>query len=81
MSQTSLTMAANGRIVIPSGLRRALDLGEGAKVMARIEGGALVLEPIALAIKRAQAAVRALGPGPSPVDELIAERREASRLE
>jgi hypothetical protein len=54
----------------------------GEKVVARICDGALVLKPVAVAIKRAQALIqRRAALGPSPVDELLAERREAAAVE
>ena len=82
MSSTQLTIAANGRIVIPAHIRTQLGLQGGEKLVARLVDGALVLEPIAVSIARAQAAVRkyistdaALG------DELILERRKSAEYE
>jgi AbrB family looped-hinge helix DNA binding protein len=62
----SLTIASNGRVVIPAPIRASLGLADGDRVIARVEDGALVIEPVAA--------------GPSVVDELVAERRaEAAR--
>ena len=82
MNAITLTVSANGRVVIPARIRSELGLRSGEKVVARICDGALVLEPVSVAIKRAQAFVqRRAGSGPSPVDELLAERRQAAAVE
>jgi antitoxin PrlF len=77
--QANLTLAANGRLVIPANMRAALGVQGGAKLVARVVDGAVILEPIDVAVRRAQALVRRYVPdGSSVVDELIAERRAAS---
>lgn len=82
MSQTSLTMASNGRLVIPANMRAELGLHEGGKLIARIENGAVVLEPIDAAIRRAQAMVRRYVPeGVDLVEELTTERRREAGSE
>lgn len=82
MLHHTLTMAPNGRIVIPAPVRAALGLAEGGKVVARLIDGAIVLEPIDTAIRRAQAMVRAYIPaGSGLVDELIADRHAAAEHE
>jgi AbrB family looped-hinge helix DNA binding protein len=81
MNAVTLTVSANGRVVIPARIRAELGLRSGEKVVARVSDGALVLEPVAVAIKRAQALIqRRAGSGPSPVDELLAERRQAAAV-
>ena len=77
MPRVSLNIAANGRVVIPAAMRAALGLSAGGKVRARIEDGALVLETLDAVIRRTQALAARYNPegSPSPVDELIAERR------
>jgi hypothetical protein len=53
-----------------------------AKLVARLVNGALVLEPIDVAIRGAQAMVRAYIPdNAGVVDDLIAERRAAAERE
>ena len=76
-----LTLAANGRIVIPAPLRAALGLKEGARLVARVDDGVIVIEPIEAAIRRAQAIVaRHASEGRTLSDDLIADRRaEAAR--
>ena len=82
MNAVILTVSANGRLVIPARIQTELGLRAGEKVIARICDGALVLEPVAVAIKRAQALIeRRAALSPSPVDELLAERREAAAVE
>lgn len=77
--QVHLTMAENGRVLIPAEVRAALGLKAGGKVVARLEDGALVIEPIDAAIRRVQAMMRPYAkPGESLVEELIAERRRAA---
>ena len=53
--QQHLTMAANGRIVIPAAMRGALGVLGGGKLVARLVEGTVILEPLAAAIHRAQA--------------------------
>jgi len=79
--RANLTVAANGRIVIPAEIRAALGVKDGGKLIARVENGALVLESIHTAVARAQAMVRKYVPaGTNLVDEFIAERHaEAAR--
>lgn len=82
MKQTHLTMAANGRLVIPANMRAELGLQNGGRLVARVENGAVILEPIDAAIRRARALVRRYVPeGSRLVDELIAERHEAAKHE
>lgn len=79
MSQANLTIAANGRIVIPAAMRAELGWQGGEKVLARLVDGAVVLETVDAAIRRAQALVSQYVPeNPGLVDELIAERRIAA---
>ena len=79
MNQINLTMASNGRVVIPASMRAELGLRDGEKLIARIVDGAVVLEPVSVAIRRAQALVaRYISPGSGIVDELISERRAAA---
>ncbi len=82
MIQASLTIAPNGRIVIPANMRAELGWQKGGKLLARLVDGAVVLEPIDAAIRRAQALVRQYVPANSGlVDELIAERHKAAERE
>jgi len=78
LHQAQLTLAPNGRLVIPVAMRAALCLEAGGKLLARLVDGAIVLEPVGAAIARAQAMVARYVPANvSLADELIAERRAA----
>jgi len=62
-------------------MRAELGLKGGGDVMARLVDGAVVLEPIDAAVRRAQALVRRYVPeGDNLVDELIAERHHEAML-
>jgi len=77
-----VTVAANGRVVIPAEVRESLGMKGGDKLLARVEDGALILEPIHVSIRKAQELVaKYIPPGVSMVDELIAERRAAAERE
>jgi hypothetical protein len=81
MKAVTLTVPADGRLVILARIRVELGLRSGEKVVARICDGALMLEPVAMAIKPMQALIqRLVASGPSPVDELMAERRQAAAV-
>ena len=75
MIVATLTVSANGCVIIPARIRTELGLRSGGKVVARIGDSALVLDPLSIAITRAQALIQrraALSSG--QVDELLAER-------
>lgn len=67
-------IGAQGRLVIPAALRKALDLKPGDRLVARQEGDALVLERREAIGKRLQDRFRHIPKEVSLVDELIAER-------
>lgn len=81
MQQTATKVDRHGRVVIPAEYRRALGLREGDPVMVQLDDGVLRILTRAQAIRRAQEILAPYFAGkPSPVDELIAERRaEAAR--
>lgn len=81
MEQTATKVDRHGRVVIPAEYRRALGLREGDPVMVQLDDGVLRILTHAQAIRKVQEALAPYFAGkPSPVDELIAERRaEAAR--
>ncbi len=80
--QANLTIAPNGRVVIPANMRAELGMPSGGKIVARLIDGAVVLEPLDAAIRRAQAMVGRYVPKESGlVEELIRERRQAAKHE
>jgi AbrB family looped-hinge helix DNA binding protein len=78
----TLRIGAQGRVVLPAGLRAALGLAEGSTVVAHVEGeGRLVIESPE-AIRRALLAEwSGVAGAASLVDELRAERRAAAARE
>ena len=73
---------ANGRIVIPFRIRRAMGLEPGDTVSMTLEDGVLRVEPHQAKVKRIQEELRKFArPGAPASDELAIERREESRVE
>lgn len=71
-----LTVAENGRVVIPKYMRDAMQIGKDGKVTARLVDGELRLISPRAAIARIQRIARKYKkPGQSVVDEFLAERR------
>jgi AbrB family looped-hinge helix DNA binding protein len=82
MKRANLTLASNGRLVIPAAMRAAMGCQDGGRLVARLVDGTLVLEPIEVAIRRAQAMVRQYIPRDAGLaDELVAERHLAAEHE
>ncbi len=71
----TVTIKADGRVLIPARLRRALGTEPGEVLAARVEDGRLILERRPDAIRRLQERFADVGPGVSLTDELIADRR------
>jgi AbrB family looped-hinge helix DNA binding protein len=79
-SSNEVQVGAQGRVVIPAALRKALNLKPGDRLVARSEGNRLVLEKREAIVERLQAMFAHVPSEFSLVDELIAERRaEATR--
>jgi len=73
-----IRVQAQGRVVIPAGLRQAMQLREGDQLLARLDDGRLILERRADVRRRLMALFKP--EEASPVDELLDERRaEADR--
>lgn len=78
----TLTVGERGRLVIPAELRRALGIGPGSTLLARVEDGArLVLEDRRSVARRLRGSWGPMPDGRSAVDELLAERRAEAALE
>ena len=76
--QAEVQFGAQGRLVVPAAIRKALGFEAGESLVARVEDGRLVVEK-AQSVER-----RVLGrfgklKGRSLANELIAERREEAR--
>ena len=76
-----LTLAPDGRIVIPAPMREAMGLKDGGKLYARLDDGELRLFTPETGARKLRAIVRKFAPaGVSLAEELISERRaEAAR--
>jgi antitoxin PrlF len=82
MGSGHVTMASNGRIVIPATIRNQIGMPKGGSFVAHVENGEVRLEPIAHAIARVQALVNQHVPsGVSLADELSSERRTEAKRE
>lgn len=77
----TIRIGAQGRLVVPAALRKALGLQAGDTLVARVEDGRLVLETRASIKRRLQARYRQVVPDRCLSDELIAERRVEARRE
>ena len=81
-AETRLRVNENGRVVIPASFRKALGINIGDEVVLRIDDDELRITTVKRRVERAQRLVRKhVKAGTSLVDELIAERREASKHE
>ena len=79
-TSNEVQLGAQGRVVIPAALRKALHLEKGDRLVARKVGDSLVLESRKAIEKRLMDRFRHIPKEVSLVDELISERRaEAAR--
>ncbi len=75
-ADSEIQIGAQGRIVIPAHLRKALRFKPGDRLVARQVGESLVLERREAIEKRLQDRFRHIPREVSLVDELLAERRD-----
>lgn len=80
-SSNEVQVGAQGRLVIPAALRKALGLKPGDRLIARQEGESLVLERREAIEQRLLDRFRHIPREVSLVDELIAERRAEAAKE
>ena len=81
-TEARLRVNENGRVVIPASFRKALGINIGDEVVLQIDDDELRITTVKRRVQRAQRLVRKhVKAGTSLVDELIAERREASKHE
>ena len=73
-------LGAQGRLVVPAPIRKALGFQPGETLVARVEGGCLVIEKPEAVERRLHAWFRKFE-GRSLAEERIAERREEARRE
>jgi AbrB family looped-hinge helix DNA binding protein len=81
MHGNEVQIGAQGRVVIPAALRKALNLAPGDRLIARQDGDSLVLERREAIEKRLQDRFRHIPKEVSLVDELISERRAEAAAE
>jgi AbrB family looped-hinge helix DNA binding protein len=79
-TERRITVGERGRVVLPSTVRRELDLKPGTHMLLSTENdGSLRLRPYRVVAEQSRGLLHGL-PGESMVDELLAERRaEADR--
>lgn len=78
---TTVHMSKQGRVVVPAPYRDRLDINPDTDLVCYVEDGRVVYEEREHMKRRLQHEAMAAFRGSSPVDELIAERREAARQE
>lgn len=76
-----MRVGQQGRLVLPADIRRRLGIDVGDEVVAEVEDERLVIESRDAVLRRMQRRWREADGSESPVDELIAERREEARRE
>lgn len=81
MASNEVQIGAQGRLVIPAALRKALNLKPGDRLIARKVGESLVLERRETIEKRLWEMFSHIPKDISLVDELIAERRAEAQRE
>jgi AbrB family looped-hinge helix DNA binding protein len=82
LNRVRLTLGPGGRVVIPAGLREAMEVQEGDAILAWVEEGELHLISPRVGARQAQAMLKsALPEGISLSGELIAERRREAEAE
>jgi AbrB family looped-hinge helix DNA binding protein len=82
MLQARTKLNANGRVVIPAAVRKALDLRPGDELIMRIEDGELRLSTRRQALARARRMIRRYIPSDEDLTQsLIDDRRKEAERE
>ncbi len=76
-----IRIGPQGRLVIPSSLRKRLNIEEGTRLLAKIENDCLVLELPDAVLERTRHRFSKIPKTVSLVDELIADRRASAKRE
>ena len=79
--EREVQIGAQGRMVVPSALRKALNLNPGDRLIARQDGESLILEPSSVLRTRLKHRFKNVSADTSLVDELLDERRREARAE
>src|SRR5689334_23595852 len=80
-NSAAVTVGPQGRLVIPSEIRREMGIGPGDVLLALVEDQRLVLEKREAVLKRLLQRFEHIPAEVSLADELIAERRSEGRRE
>ena len=82
MMQAKAKLNANGRVVIPAAVRKALDFRPGDELIMRVEDGELRLSTRRQALARARRMIRHYIPGDEDLTQsLIDDRRKEALRE
>jgi AbrB family looped-hinge helix DNA binding protein len=81
LASAKVPVGPQGRLVIPSEIRRQLGIAPGDVLIALVEDERLVLEKRDVVLQRLRRRFAHIPAGVSLADELIAERRQESRRE
>ncbi|MGB3918735.1 AbrB/MazE/SpoVT family DNA-binding domain-containing protein [Thiothrix litoralis] len=81
MQAFEIAVTQQGRMVIPSLLRKQLGLKSGSRLMAHLENGRLILEPKELLWEKIYQEMSAIPAKTDLAQELIDERRESAGRE
>ena len=81
MQDNEIQVGAQGRVVIPASLRKALDLKPGDRLIARRVDDGLILERREQVERRLKARFARIPADVSLSDELLLERRAEAALE
>ena len=81
MQDNEIQVGAQGRVVIPAALRKALDLKPGDRLIARRVDDGLILERREQVERRLKARFARIPADVSLSDELLSERRAEAALE
>jgi AbrB family looped-hinge helix DNA binding protein len=79
MQECTIAIGQNGRIVIPTAIRKALNLQEGQRLFLRLENESIIMEKPTDIVKKLQNRFRKIPV--SLADELIQERRQEAAKE
>lgn len=79
MQECSIAIGQNGRVVIPTAIRKALNLQEGQRLLLRLENQCIIMEKPADIVQKLQQRFRKIPV--SLAEELIHERRQEAAKE
>jgi AbrB family looped-hinge helix DNA binding protein len=74
MQECTIAIGQNGRLVIPTAMRKALNLQEGQRLRLRLENDSIIMEKPTDIVKKLQNRFRKVSV--SLADELIQERSQ-----